>query len=252
MERRESEHMGSCELLKGKVAVVTGGTQGIGRAIVAAFVREGARVFSISRSLPDEDYSPCDEATYLAGDVSNADDVKAALLDVKKSAGHIDILVNNAGVEFNELIGMNNDEHMRLMFETNVFGTIYMTQYASRIMMRNDSGASIVNISSGVGIRGNAGQSVYAATKGAVISFTRSAAKELAPYGIRVNSVAPGLTDTDMITQAKNEAIEKRLSSIALGRAAQPEEVAEACVFLASERSSYITGETIVVDGCAS
>lgn len=244
--------MNSTGLLTDRVAIVTGGTQGIGKAIVATFVREGARVFSISRSKPLDMASFGDGVEFLTGDVGNVDDVKKTLQMVKKSAGHIDILVNNAGVEFNELIGMNVDEHMRLMFETNVFGTIYMTQYASRIMMRNDSGASIVNISSGVGIRGSAGQSVYAATKGAVISFTRSAAKELAPYGIRVNSVAPGLTDTDMITQAKNEAIEKRLSSIALGRAARPEEVAEACVFLASERSSYITGETIVVDGCAS
>ena len=243
--------MNSTGLLTDRVAIVTGGTQGIGKAVVATFVREGARVFSISRSKPLDMASFGDGVEFLTGDVGNVDDVKKTLQMVKRSAGHIDILVNNAGVEFNELIGMNVDEHMRLMFETNVFGTIYMTQYASRMMMRNELGASIVNISSGVGIRGNAGQSVYAATKGAIIAFTRSAAKELACYDIRVNSVAPGLTDTGMLAGAKNEALEKRVSSIALGRAARPEEIAEACVFLASERASYITGETIVVDGCA-
>lgn len=248
--------MGSCGVLKGKIAVVTGGTQGIGRAIVETFVREGAHVYSISRHVFQGQRS-FDEAhlqegvTFLVGDVSNASEVKATLMEVKKAAGRIDILVNNAGVEFNELIGMNDEQHMRLMFETNVFGTIFMTQYVSRMMMRNDAGASIVNISSGVGIRGNAGQSVYAATKGAIIAFTRSVAKELARYGIRVNSVAPGLTDTGMLSETKDEELEKRVSSIALGRAARPDEIAEACVFLASERASYITGETIVVDGCA-
>ena len=243
--------MNSAGFLTDKVAIVTGGTQGIGKAIVAALAREGARVFSVSRSKPLDTTSFDNGVMLLTGDVSNVNDVKKALQTVRRSAGHIDILVNNAAVEFNELIGMNDDEHMRLMFGTNVFGTIYMTQYASRMMMRNESGASIVNISSGVGIHGNAGQSVYAATKGAILAFTRSAAKELARYDIRVNSVAPGLTDTGMLAGTKNEALEKRVSSIALGRAAQPEEIAEVCVFLASERASYITGETIVVDGCA-
>lgn len=248
--------MDSYGVLKDKIAVVTGGTQGIGKAIVSAFAREGARVFGVSRHLPPEDVLFCEDCSsglvsYVAGDVGDISQVKASLAEVKKSEGRIDVLVNNAGVEFNELLSMNEDQHMRRMFETNVYGTIYMTQFASRMMMRNEAGSSIVNVSSGIGIRGNIGQSVYAATKGAVISFTRSAAKELARYGIRVNSVAPGLTDTGMLSKTKDEALERRISSIALGRPAMPEEIAEACVFLASDRSSYITGETLVVDGCA-
>ncbi len=250
--------MSSCRLLEGKIAVVTGGTRGIGKAISIAFAREGAHVHALSRNLPSEDdlfgcTGLMDANSIIAHtcDVSDIHRVRSTLKNIKDLSGQIDILVNNAGVEYNELIGLNDDEHMRHMFETNVYGTIYMTQYASRIMMHAKGSSSIINISSGVGIHGNAGQSVYSATKGAIIAFSRSAAKELARYNIRVNSVAPGLTDTGMLGDTDSKALEERISATALGRAATPEEIAETCVFLASDGSSYITGETIVVDGCA-
>lgn len=250
--------MSGCSLLNGKVAIVTGGTRGIGKAVSVAFAREGARVHALSRSMPSREdlfgsmgLMHAGDITVHTCDVSDVHRVRSTLKDIKDSSGQIDILVNNAGVEYNELIGLNDDEHMRHMFETNVYGTIYMTQYASRSMMRNETASSIINISSGVGIHGNAGQSVYSATKGAIIAFSRSAAKELARYNIRVNSVAPGLTDTGMLSETSGEALGERISAIALGRAAMPDEIAETCVFLASDNSSYITGETIVVDGCA-
>lgn len=243
-------------LLEDKVSVITGGTRGIGKAIVEAFLREGASVCVTGRSKPGgfeewaERNSLESRIEFLKFDVADSASVRKALLEMKKRFGRIDVLVNNAGVEYNELIGMIDEGHMHTTFETNVFGTILMTQYASRMMKARKAG-SIVNISSGVGIKGNAGQSVYAASKGAVNSFTKSAAKELARDGIRVNAVAPGLTDTHMLDKTNEDAIAARIAGIPVGRLARPEEIAEACVFLASDRSSYITGQILAVDGCS-
>lgn len=243
-------------LLEDKVSVITGGTRGIGKAIVETFLREGSSVCVTGRSKPKgfeewvEQNSLESRVEFLKFDVADSTSVRKALLEMKKRFGHIDVLVNNAGVEYNELIGMIDESHMHTTFGTNVFGTILMTQYASRMMKARKAG-SIVNISSGVGIKGNAGQSVYAASKGAVNSFTKSAAKELARDGIRVNAVAPGLTDTHMLDKTNEDAIAARIAGIPVGRLARPEEIAEACVFLASDRSSYITGQILAVDGCS-
>ena len=136
------------------------------------------------------------------------------------------------------------------MFKVNVFAVIEMIQLVSRIMARNTDGGSIINISSLTGIRGNAGQLVYSATKGAVITATKSAAKELAPWKIRVNSIAPGLTKTDMMEQADTEKLKDRVNNICMGRIAEPKEIAEGCLLLASDHAGYISGQVLAVDGC--
>ena len=139
---------------------------------------------------------------------------------------------------------------MESMFKVNVYGTINMLQMVSRVMGRQKSGGSIINISSLVGLRGNKGQLVYSATKGAIISLTKSAAKELAPKNIRVNSIAPGLTMTKMMEQADIDKLQNRIDNICMGRLAQPSDIAKGCLLLASDLAEYISGQILAVDGC--
>lgn len=190
------------------------------------------------------------EVRFLYFDVSDEKAVKNGILQIKRSCGHIDGLVNNAGLEFNELIGMISHDNMERMFSVNVYGTINMLQIVSRIMGRQQSGGSIVNITSMTALRGNKGQLVYSATKGAVISLTKSAAKELAEKKIRVNAIAPGLTNTDMMQQADPEKLQGRINNICMGKLAEPEDIANACLFMVSDLSSYISGQILAVDGC--
>ena len=187
-------------------------------------------------------------------DVADATAVKSAFMSVFKQEGRIDALVNNAGVVFNKKIGMILRPETELMFRVNVIAVIEMIQLVSRLMARNHSG-SIVNIASVTAVLGSPGQSAYSATKGAIMAFTKSAAKELAPLGIRVNAVAPGIVKTERFSELYEESGEKidaRIQKIALGRLGTPEDVANACAFLASDRSSYISGQILGVDGCAS
>ena len=183
-------------------------------------------------------------------DVTDATAVKSAFMSVFKLEGRIDALVNNAGVVFNKKIGMILRPETELMFRVNVIAVIEMIQLVSRLMARNHSG-SIVNIASVTAVLGSPGQSAYSATKGAIMAFTRSAAKELASQGIRVNAVAPGIVKTERFSELYEESGEKidtRIQKIALGRLGTPEDVA----FLVSDRSSYISGQILGVDGCAS
>ena len=184
-------------------------------------------------------------------DITLRQEVQNNILEIKKKYGSIDVLVNNAGIEFNELIGMISEENTRKMFEVNVFGMINMIQTVIRIMRRNERGGSIINISSMTALRGNIGQMVYSATKGAVISMTRSAAKELAAGKIRVNSIAPGLTRTEMMMQTEEVKMESRIQNIMLGRIAEPEDIAGACLLLASDYADYISGQVLSADGCS-
>ena len=243
------------ELLKDKVAVVTGAARGIGKEIALLFASEGATVImnDCREGAAGEwiNSVPCSDHIYAYYfDITDSAAVRQNVMDIKKQFGHIDILVNNAGVEFNELIGMISRENMEKMFNVNVFGMIEMIQTVSRVMMRNPKGGSIINISSMVGLRGNPGQLVYSATKGAVISITKSAAKELAPKKIRVNAVAPGLTQTEMMEQADLDKLQGRISNICMGRIAQPQDIAGGCLLLASDYAGYISGQILPVDGC--
>ena len=243
------------ELLKDKVCIVTGAARGIGKEIAVLFASEGAQVIvNDARNGSADEWiltsTQCDRLHPLYFDITDSSAVRQNVMAIKKQFGHIDVLVNNAGVEFNELIGMISRENMEKMFNVNVFGTIEMIQAVSRIMARNENGGSIINISSMVGLRGNPGQLVYSATKGAVIALTKSAAKELAPKGIRVNSIAPGITQTAMMEQADYDKLQGRINNICMGRIAQPKDIAGGCLLLASDYAGYISGQVLPVDGC--
>lgn len=242
-------------MLDEKVCLITGAGRGIGAAIAKKFAEEGARVYAndnrsgtVEEWTAGVDFPGIVHPIYF--DITDMAEIKNALMRVKKEAGRLDVLVNNAGVEFNELIGMISEQNMRKMFEVNVFSMINLLQFASRIMARS-CGGSIINIASIVGQRGNRGQLVYSATKGAVISLTKSAAKELADKKIRVNAVAPGMTKTAMMLQADPSRLQERISNISMGRLAEPEDIANACLFLASDLSAYVSGEVLGVNGCA-
>ena len=245
------------ELLKEKVCLITGAGRGIGEAIATLFAQNGAIVYA-NDVRPGAVESWCSAVNERCSgkifpmyiDIVNEKATQEAVLQIKKQSGHIDVLVNNAGVEFNELIGMISRENMEKMFAVNVFGVINMLQIVSRIMGRQEKGGSIINIASMVGLRGNRGQLVYSATKGAVISLTRSAAKELAEKRIRVNAIAPGLTNTKMMKQADHEKLAGRIANICMGRLAEPEDIAKACLFMASDLSGYVSGQILAVDGC--
>lgn len=244
-------------MLTGKVCIVTGGSRGIGKAISRAFAQNGAIVYAIAtREGSIEEWSQKlnnnlkGEIHSLYFDVSDEKAVREGIMQIKRAHGHIDGLVNNAGVEYNELIGMISRENMEKMFSVNVYGTINMIQIVSRIMGRQEKGGSIVNITSMTALRGNKGQLVYSASKGAIISLTKSAAKELACKKIRVNAIAPGLTNTDMMKQADQEKIQNRIDNICMGRLAEPDDIANACLFMVSDLSTYISGQILAVDGC--
>lgn len=245
------------DLLKDKVIIITGAGRGIGRAMAELFAENGAVVYandvrlgSVEEWSEEKNQSISGKIHPLYFNITDEAEVKNAVMSVKKAEQHIDGLVNNAGVEFNELIGMIDPDHMQKMFSVNVYGTINMLQIVSRVMGRQENGGSIVNITSMTALRGNKGQLVYSATKGAVISLTKSAAKELAPKKIRVNAIAPGLTNTEMMKQANQDKLQSRIDNICMGRLAEPIDIAKACMFMLSDLSDYVSGQVLAVDGC--
>jgi len=248
-------------LLENKVCIITGAAQGIGRGIAERFAADGAIVYAadLREGTMDEWAKECSERCQtrvqpLYFDVTDAAAAKAALMGVHKAEGHIDALVNNAGVVFNKKLGMIVRQETELMFRVNVIAVIELVQLASRLMART-GGGSIVNIASVTAVLGSPGQTAYSATKGAIIAFTKSAAKELAPQGIRVNAVAPGIVRTERFAElyeSDGAKIDQRISRIGLGRLGTPEDVANACAFLASDRAAYVSGEILGVNGCAS
>lgn len=247
-------------LLEKKVCIITGAAQGIGHAIAEQFAADGAIVYAcdyqqgIMEQWADDlslQYQTKVVPVYF--DVTDAPDVKATCMNIFKQEGKIDVLVNNAGVVYNKKLGMIVRDETERMFRINVIAVIEMIQLVSRLMARNKCG-SIVNIASVTAVLGSPGQVAYSATKGAVIALTKSAAKELAPQGIRVNAVAPGIIKTERfeeLYEASGDKIDARIQKIALGRLGTPQDVATACSFLASDRSSYISGQILGVDGCA-
>ncbi len=240
--------------LKGKTAIVTGGSRGIGAAIVRQFLGEGARVFSLSRSKGPsaEEFGEIAAKTggafhWIETDISDPAAIEKALDGVLEHE-EIDILVNNAGITRDGLIFRMKDEDWDDVLQTNLGSAFRICRRLARPMIKRRSG-SIVNISSIVGIGGNAGQTNYAASKAGLIGFSKSLAKEVASRGVRVNVVAPGYIDTSMTEGLKEEQKKALTEMIALGRTGKPEEVAEAVLFLASERASYISGQVLPVDG---
>lgn len=241
--------------LKGKVAIVTGGARGIGRAICLKLAQMGADIVvndisdsESARDLLAEIRKVGCRAVFLEADISKSDQAKDLVEKAVRGMGRVDILVNNAGVTRDNLILRMTEEEWDTVLAVNLKGCFNCTQAVSRHMIKQRSGA-IVNISSVVGIVGNAGQVNYSASKAGVIGLTKSVAKELASRGVRVNAVAPGFIDTEMTRKLPPDYQEKLKSMIPLGFFGQTEDVAKVVAFLASDEASYITGEVIKVDG---
>lgn len=241
--------MCNSKLLENKIALITGCSRGIGLAILQLFIEQGAKVYAVARTqgaLDSFESNPNCIPVYM--DVTNHDQVKELFVKIKKEQNHLDILVNNAGIMKDAVIGMISRTQIEETYAVNVFAVIEMIQYASKFFKRQCSG-SIINISSIMGTQGNAGQMLYSSTKGAVAALTKSASKELAHLGIRVNAIAPGAIDTDMLHSIGEENINKILKSIHVGRLGTPLEVAQTALFLAGDMSKYVTGQIIGVDG---
>ena len=241
--------------LSGKVALVTGSARGIGRAIAELFSAEGATVVvnDVGSDAGARETLAALEAAGGKGsvemfDVSDAAQVDAGVKSILAVYGRIDVLVNNAGITRDNLLLRMSEEEFDAVIRVNLKGTYLLTKTVTRHMMKQRSG-KVVNISSVVGMMGNAGQSNYAAAKAGIIGFTKAAARELASRNITVNAIAPGFIQTAM-TAALPEAVQKAfLAQIPLGRFAEPREVAELALFLASDASSYITGQVVGING---
>ena len=241
--------------LHGKVALVTGGSRGIGRAVAIRLAQGGARVAFNYKENHDAAQAVLGElkgggahAMAVAGDVSQAGDVERLVNVVLQAFERIDILVNNAGVTRDTLLMRMAEEEWDTVLDTNLKSAYLVTKAAMRGMLRQRAGR-IVNISSVSGVMGNAGQANYAASKAGLIGLTRSVAREVASRGITVNAVAPGFIDTDIWSSTSEQARKSLLDLIPLGAAGQPEDVAEAVAYLASDAARYVTGQVLHVDG---
>jgi len=237
--------------LKGKVALVTGGTRGIGHDICRAFLDSGAKVALCSRdgAAAEQTASAFGQGTRgYACDIGVAAQVEAFAKSVEKDFGQIDVLVNNAGFTKDNLLFLLTEADWDAVVDTNLKGTFLMTKYAARGMIKRRWGR-VINITSVVGLNGNKGQSNYSASKAGIIGFTKSVAKELASRNVLVNAVAPGFVETELTQSVTPEARKYFLDNIPLGRLGQSSEIAAAVLFLASDLASYITGQVLVVDG---
>lgn len=244
-------------LVKGKNVIITGCARGIGHSMLEVFAKNGANLWACARKPSDEFVSYCDNLakennvniTPLYFDLQNQEQIKAAVKSVGTSKLPVHALVNNAGITYNALFQMTSMEKMREVFEVNFFSQFLFTQYIVKLMVRQKSG-SIVNVSSSAAIDANSGRSAYGASKAALICVTKTIAAELAEYGIRANVVAPGITDTEMVAQSMSESvIAETVAQTKLKRMGRPSDIANTALFLASDMSSYITGQVIRADG---
>jgi 3-oxoacyl-[acyl-carrier protein] reductase len=245
------------KLLAGKVALITGGSRGIGAAIVRKFAEQGAHIAFTYRSNAESAQVVAQEAALLSegikvmgyqSDASSFDQTKMLIDQVLSEFGQIDILINNAGITRDNLLMRMSEDQWDEVIETNLKSLFNFTKNIMRPMLKAKSG-SIINITSIVGVSGNPGQSNYAASKAGIVGFTKSMAYEVGSRNIRCNAIAPGFIDTEMTHALDEKLKETMISNTALQRFGQAEEIANACLFLASDLSSYITGEVLMVTG---
>ena len=242
-------------MLSGKVALITGGGKGIGAAIAKEMAVQGATVIinyshseEAAKHLKEEIQAMGRQAEIYGCNVADFEQVKTMISDVVKAHKHLDILVNNAGVTKDGLLMRMNEDDFDYVMDVNLKGTFNCIQQVTRQMMKQRCGR-IINLSSVVGLYGNAGQVNYAASKAGIIGMTKSAAKELGSRGITVNAIAPGFIQTEMTDVLSNDMKEQMLKSTTLGRFGQVEDIAYTAAFLASDRAGYITGQVLCVDG---
>lgn len=242
-------------MLNGKIAVVTGASRGIGKAIAMKFAQLGATVVinyngsaQKAEEVKQSIIADGGRAVIKQCNVADYDACEAFIKEVIDQFGRIDILVNNAGITKDGLIMRMSEEDFTNVVDVNLKGTFHCIRFASRQMMKQRSGR-IINMSSVVGLSGNAGQINYAASKAGVIGMTKSAAKELASRGITVNAIAPGYIETDMTNVLSDKVKEETMKQIPLGRLGQTGDIAAAAAFLASDEAGYITGQVLAVDG---
>jgi 3-oxoacyl-[acyl-carrier protein] reductase len=240
--------------LTGKTAIITGAARGIGQAIAVRLAQAGAdlALCDLQAEWLDETVGKVSDAGRVARcyavDVSNGQAVQETIQQIHKDAGHIDVLVNNAGITKDGLLMRMSEEDWDAVLNVNLKGAFLFTKAAARIMMKQRAGA-IVNVASIIGLIGNAGQCNYAASKAGMIALTKSVAKELASRNVRANAVAPGFIDTKMTQALTEEVQQSMLAAIPSGRFGVPEDVANVVCFLASDASSYVTGQTLTVCG---
>lgn len=241
--------------LEGKTAIVTGGSRGIGEAIALRLANEGADVAICAKSSTEAAEAVAEKIRALGKqaivqqtDVSQSESVDALIKTTLDAWGKIDILINNAGITRDNLLMRMKQDEWDAVLDVNLKGTYHCTKAVTRSMMKSRSGR-IINISSVVGLMGNAGQINYAASKAGLIGLTKSVAKELASRNITANAVAPGFIPTEMTAELNDDMREKLIAQIPLGKLGNPEDVAAAVAFLASDDAAYITGQVIVVDG---
>jgi 3-oxoacyl-[acyl-carrier protein] reductase len=244
------------KLLEGKNAIVTGSARGIGHKTVEVFAAHGANVWACARTQTSEFDAYCTVLSSKYGvnvkplyfELTDTDQVKAAVKVNMADKRPVDVLMNNAGITYNSLFQMTNREWIDKSFDVNFISPYIFTQYIVKLMARNGKG-SIINIASTAAIDGNSGRSVYGATKAAVICMTKAIAEELGEKGIRANSIAPGITETDMLGNMSEGVINESVNSSDSKQIGHPEDIANAALFFASDLSSYVTGQVLRVDG---
>lgn len=241
-------------MLDNKVCLITGASKGIGKAILELFAKNNAIIYANARRKGDLDEvldnlkNTQAEIIPVYFDVTNFSEVKTCVLQIKKTHKKLDVLINNAGIITYEILGMINFSKFREMLEVNLVAPVYLMQMAAKLMQRQSQG-SIINISSKVGVKGVSGQLSYSATKGGLNTATLSASKELSSNNIRVNAIAPGMIGSERLKEVMDSKFSDKIKDIGFGRLGTTEEVAKVCLFLASDLSSYLTGQIIEVDG---
>ncbi|QWD48038.1 SDR family oxidoreductase [Polynucleobacter paneuropaeus] len=248
--------MSNSKLLHGKQALITGASKGIGAQMVQSFAEAGANIIACTRSPSDPMQKRMEDLSNVYGvriqvlcfDLLDEEAIKHAMRGLYNNKTRVDILINNAGIMTTSLLGMTSLESLKSTFQINFFSAVQITQSIAKLMMKQGNGV-IINLGSIAGLDNFAGYAAYGSSKAALIQFTKILANELAPYGIRSNSIAPALVETGMAEQMGPKAADGIFARSAIKRIIRPEEIANIAIFLASEKSSFINGQTIRIDG---